>query len=85
MRLRYLLLPTFFIVGTGYLLSQPNWIFSLAARFYPGALYRVESDPFPGQPTFVALTIDDGPGPHTQEILALLAQHEAKATFFYLS
>ena len=85
MRLRYLLLPTFFIVGAGYLLSQPNWIFSLAARFYPGALYNVDINPFPGAPTFVALTIDDGPGPYTEDILALLARHDAKATFFNLS
>ncbi|MFK8183983.1 MAG: polysaccharide deacetylase family protein [Phormidesmis sp.] len=85
MRLRYLLLPTFFIVGTGYLLSQPNWIFSWAARLYPGALYSIEVETFPGISPKVALTIDDGPGPHTEEILALLARYEAKATFFNIS
>ena len=30
----------------------------------------------------VALTFDDGPGPHTPEVLAVLARHGVRATFF---
>jgi peptidoglycan-N-acetylglucosamine deacetylase len=30
----------------------------------------------------VALTFDDGPGPHTEEVLAVLADMEVRATFF---
>jgi len=30
----------------------------------------------------VALTFDDGPGPHTPEVLAVLARHRVRATFF---
>lgn len=30
----------------------------------------------------VALTFDDGPSPRTPELLAILAQHDARATFF---
>ena len=40
-----------------------------------------------GQPSqrMVALTFDDGPSPiYTREILALLQQYHAKATFFVL-
>ncbi len=31
-----------------------------------------------------ALTFDDGPSPHTREILSVLAQHGVRATFFFL-
>lgn len=33
-------------------------------------------------PKMLALTFDDGPGPHTMELLDVLAQYNAKATFF---
>lgn len=33
----------------------------------------------------IALTFDDGPGPHTDEYLALLDRYGAKATFFMLA
>ncbi|MDF5755033.1 polysaccharide deacetylase family protein [Spongiactinospora sp. TRM90649] len=32
----------------------------------------------------VALTFDDGPGPHTDRLLSILAEHGARATFFTL-
>lgn len=32
----------------------------------------------------IALTLDDGPGPHTHEFLALLDKYQVKATFFVL-
>lgn len=31
----------------------------------------------------VFLTFDDGPGPHTMELLDLLEQYDVKATFFH--
>ncbi|MEM6450683.1 MAG: chitin deacetylase family protein [Cyanobacteria bacterium P01_D01_bin.105] len=85
MRLRYSLIPTFLTITALYLLSQPNWIFALATTLYPGAIYNVQVEAFPVRPPIVALTIDDGPGPHTEAILAMLARHDAKATFFPIS
>jgi len=98
MRLRSLIfLPVLLIIGSGYLLSQPRWLFSLAMRVYPGALYRIEHEPAehraakrpaqrqPDAAPTVALTIDDGPGPNTDKILTLLNRHQARATFFNLS
>ncbi|WP_082310612.1 polysaccharide deacetylase family protein [Nonomuraea sp. SBT364] len=35
-----------------------------------------------GGPKHVALTFDDGPGPHTATLLRHLAAHDARATFF---
>lgn len=32
----------------------------------------------------IALTFDDGPGPHTARLVKILAKHEVKATFFML-
>lgn len=34
------------------------------------------------RPNMIALTFDDGPGPHTEELLDILAQYNVKATFF---
>ena len=92
MRLRYLLLILMLlIVGLGYLLSQPRWLFRIASQLHPGAIYHVDERNSPENkllppinPT-VALTIDDGPGPNTEKILALLKRHKAKATFFNVS
>lgn len=71
------------------LLSQPRWLFALATNLFPGALYAVDlSDGlFEGDAEIkkIALTIDDGPSPVTAEILAVLAQHNVKATFFNIS
>ncbi|MEO0647540.1 MAG: chitin deacetylase family protein [Cyanobacteria bacterium J06650_10] len=64
------------------LLSQPRWMFSLATRLFPGALYAVD---LPTSQKNIALTIDDGPSPSTQEILALLERYDVKATFFNIS
>lgn len=91
MRLRsILLLLVLLLAGAGYLLSQPRWLFALATRLYPGALYysahHHSEDELPERtPRLVALTIDDGPGPYTQDILSLLARYDAKATFFNIS
>ncbi|KAI1209094.1 carbohydrate esterase family 4 protein [Annulohypoxylon truncatum] len=49
------------------------------ARRWPDVLWEVETDK-----KVVALTIDDAPSEHTQEILAVLNGHEATATFFVI-
>lgn len=73
------------------LLSQPRWIFTLANHLFPGALYAIDRPPVAADSTDnysgkrIALTIDDGPSPVTAEILAVLDQHNAKATFFNIS
>ena len=64
------------------LLSQPRWLFSVAAHLFPGALYAVKLQP---SQKIVALTIDDGPSSATQDILAVLEQYKVKATFFNIS
>ncbi|MEM9946598.1 MAG: chitin deacetylase family protein [Cyanobacteria bacterium P01_D01_bin.36] len=66
----------------GILLSQPRWLFSLATNFFPGALYAVDTADNKPDTKQIALTIDDGPSPATTEILAVLAEHNVKATFF---
>jgi len=66
-------------------LSQPRWLFTLATNLFPGALYAVDAANLAPTTKQIALTIDDGPSPATAEILAVLAQHEAKATFFNIS
>lgn len=71
------------------LLSQPRWLFALATKLKPGAIYAVSlsdsseseyADPIPRK--IVALTIDDGPSAATADILAVINRHGAKATFF---
>lgn len=91
--LRYRLLIGALIVGLLMLAAaiawmQPRWLLdTLAPAICPEALYYVETD----QP-FVALTVDDGPDDQrpgktntTQKILDVLAQYNAKATFFLIS
>ncbi|NJK41004.1 MAG: polysaccharide deacetylase family protein [Acaryochloridaceae cyanobacterium SU_2_1] len=76
------------LVGVAIAWMQPRWLFNiLSPAICPGALYYVET----AQP-LVALTIDDGPDDQrtgktntTQKILDILAQHQAKATFFLIS
>ena len=64
------------------------WPWSLSAAGSAGT--ATAADPvtiWAGQPSqhTVALTFDDGPSPtYTREILALLRQYQAKATFFVL-
>ena len=65
------------------LLSQPRWLFVIASRLFPGALYAVERGEH--HPKAIALTIDDGPSPATAKILSTLARHNAQATFFNIS
>jgi len=59
----------------------PQWLLTQISISFPGCIYFVETvDPV------IALTIDDGPDPTTTpEILEVLSQFNAKATFFLVT
>ena len=60
---------------------SPGWIVKILAKRSPEVLYFVET-----QEPVVALTIDDGPDlVATSEILDVLRQHDARATFFLIT
>ncbi|KAI0854440.1 carbohydrate esterase family 4 protein [Daldinia vernicosa] len=71
--LSLLLLP-FYVVY-----KPPRSLIRYFARRWPDVLWEVPTDQ-----KVVALTIDDAPSEHTQEILAVLNGHEATATFFVI-
>lgn len=59
---------------------QPRPLTRALQRTWPGILFDVEID----EPAF-ALTFDDGPHePYTSQVLDILAEHEAQATFFLM-
>ena len=61
--------------------TQPSWALMFLEKRSPNVIYSVDT-----QEAVVALTIDDGPDPHsTPEILDVLKANDAKATFFLLS
>lgn len=60
-------------------LAAPAAVVEALERWEPGVLWSVETD----RPV-VALTIDDGPSERTVEILDVLAEHDARATFFLI-
>jgi peptidoglycan/xylan/chitin deacetylase (PgdA/CDA1 family) len=67
--------------GIGLLLFQPTLFYRLLARRSPEVLFTV-----PTHAPLIALTIDDGPDPQTTtQILSLLAEHDARATFFLIT
>ncbi len=49
-----------------------------------GSVLAADTSEAPPPDKVVYLTFDDGPSAYTQEILDILAEHEAKATFFVL-
>ena len=58
----------------------PRPLLDAVAAAHPGVLFYVDTE----RPA-LALTLDDGPHPEvTPRILDLLAEHEAKATFFLI-
>jgi peptidoglycan/xylan/chitin deacetylase (PgdA/CDA1 family) len=60
--------------------TEPLWLFSVLRAVAPGVVWRVDTD----EP-LVALSFDDGPHPvHTRQVLAILARHQAHATFFLI-
>ena len=59
---------------------QPLVAYDVLGRAFPRFVWRVET-----RAPLVALTFDDGPSPdHTPQVLAILAQHGAHATFFLI-
>ena len=63
------------------LAGPPPALVRAVARRFPGCLYHVETSA-----PVVALTLDDGPDARgTPRLLALLAAHDARATFFLIS
>ncbi len=70
-----------FILFGGVLLLQPEWLFSRLRQRSPEVLYAVDT-----QSKVVALTIDDGPDENTTpQILDILEEHDARATFFLIT
>jgi peptidoglycan/xylan/chitin deacetylase (PgdA/CDA1 family) len=61
--------------------TAPRWLVPRLSDRSPGCLYRVVTNA-----KVIALTIDDGPDASTTpEILRVLRQHNARATFFLIS
>jgi len=64
-----------------FVVLRQGWIVKILAKRSLEVLYFVET-----QEPVVALTIDDGPDPvATPEILDVLRQHDARATFFLIT
>lgn len=69
------------LFAAGVVMFQPRWLMATLAKLSPDVVYFVETEI-----QAVALTIDDGPDPGaTPKILDLLKQHEAHATFFFIT
>lgn len=65
----------------GCTLVHGRWLLDALPGSYPDVVYY-----FPVDEPLIALTIDDGPDPAvTGELLDLLAEHDARATFFFVS
>lgn len=61
--------------------KPPNFLIRYFARRWSDVLWHV---PLPAGKKIVALTIDDAPSGFTEEILSVLAENDAKATFFVI-
>ena len=69
------------LVAPALLWTAPRWLLPWVAARSPRCLYSVRMSV-----RAVGLTLDDGPdGGHTREILRVLREHEAHATFFLIS
>lgn len=64
------------------LLAAVSTFYTLVLRGGPALAADTSDAPPPDKVLF--LTFDDGPSAYTQEILDILAEHDAKATFFVL-
>jgi len=74
--LAVLLLLPFYVIY-----KPPTLLIRYFAHRWPDVLWHV---PLPSDRKLVALTIDDAPSEHTRDILAVLAAHGARATFFVI-
>ncbi|MEM1232441.1 MAG: polysaccharide deacetylase family protein [Pseudomonadota bacterium] len=77
---RWLLLLALLAAALGCQGLEPRWLIDRFPGTYPDVVYY-----FPTSERVIAMTIDDGPDPDTTpDILAALARHEARATFFLI-
>jgi peptidoglycan/xylan/chitin deacetylase (PgdA/CDA1 family) len=60
--------------------TGPRWLVAPIAKRAPGCLYSVHT-----RERAVALTLDDGPATETSELLRVLRENDARATFFLIS
>jgi len=74
-------LCVFLVVPFYVIYKPPTLVIRYFSHRWPDVLWRV---PLPTTKKLVALTIDDAPSEHTREILALLREHGARATFFVI-
>lgn len=83
MALQFLLfLLIFLLILPGYIIYKPpKLLIRYFSHRWPDVLFEVFSLP-PSAGKLVALTIDDAPSSHTRDILQVLAENDAHATFF---
>ncbi|KAF2965257.1 hypothetical protein GQX73_g8335 [Xylaria multiplex] len=74
-----LVILALFIAPFYIIYKPPPGLIAYFARRWPDVLWEVHTDK-----KVVALTIDDAPSQHTEEILAALNSHQATATFFVI-
>jgi len=67
------------VLAAGLIGLAPDWVPDVADRVSPDVLFSV-----PTGERVVALTIDDGPSAATPEILGVLEEYGARATFFMI-
>lgn len=68
-----------FITPFYWIYKPPTFLISYFQRRWPDVLFQVST-----QSKFIALTIDDAPSEHTDEIMEVLKENGAKATFFVI-
>lgn len=73
--MKKLLIVLLVLIAVSYSLFQVSK--SRSFQFFGGIVEKVETEE-----KVVALTFDDGPGVHTDEILSILQKEEVKATFY---
>ncbi len=59
--------------------KPPTFVIRLFQRHYPDVLWRIDTDQ-----KIIALTIDDAPSEYTTDILSILKENNATATFFVI-
>lgn len=80
-----LLLCVFLFIFPFYAVYKPpSLLIRLLSHHWPDVLFQIPVTPIIKQRKIIALTIDDAPSRHTEEILAILSKHGARATFFVI-
>lgn len=70
-----------FVIPFYVIYKPPRLVINYFAYRWPDVLWHVT---LPQKQKTIALTIDDAPSEHTREILSLLREHGARATFFVI-